>query len=206
LTDPPVDGGPSEGPRLSVHAATADRWDDLVAVFGTRGDDPGWCWCQRFLRPTTGRRPVPGDHRAAMRAEIGRSARPPGLVAYVDDHPAGWTRIGPRSSFPGVTGHRSLARVLEGDGARTWWVTCFAVHRRYRNMGVASALLGAAVELARAHGAAAVEGHPVDTDGLRADRASASALFTGTRGLFVAAGFAEVARTHATRPVMRRVL
>jgi hypothetical protein len=51
-----------------------------------------------------------------------------------------------------------------------------------------------------------VEGHPVDVAGLRANRVAASALYTGTKALFVAAGFVEIARTYPTRPVMRRVL
>jgi GNAT superfamily N-acetyltransferase len=192
--------------RMSVHPATADRWSDLVEVFGRRGDDPGWCWCQLFLRAPAERQPVAADHRAALHAEITRAEMPPGLIAYVDDHPAGWTRIGLRSGFPGVNGNKSLARVLDGDDATTWWVTCFAVARPYRGAGVASALLRAAVEFAREHGAVAVEGHPVDVAGLRADRVAASALYTGTKALFAAAGFVEVARTYPTRPVMRRVL
>jgi GNAT superfamily N-acetyltransferase len=192
--------------RVSVRPATADHWSDLVEVFGRRGDDPGWCWCQLFLRAPTERQSVPADNRAALHAEITRAAIPPGLIAYVDDHPAGWTRLGPRLGFPGVNSNKSLARVLEGDGTRTWWVTCFAVARPYRGTGVASALLQAAVEFARDQGAAAVEGHPVDVAGLRADRVAASALYTGTKALFVAAGFVEVARTYPTRPVMRRVL
>ena len=192
--------------KVSVHPTTADRWSDLVEVFGRRGDDPGWCWCQQFLRAPTERQPEAADNRAALHAEIARAVIPPGLIAYVDVHPAGWTRIGPRSGFPGVNGNRSLARVLEGDGSATWWVTCFAVARPYREAGVASAMLRAAVEFARDHGAAAVEGHPVDVAGLRADRVAASALYTGTKALFVAAGFVEVARTYPTRPVMRRVL
>jgi GNAT superfamily N-acetyltransferase len=192
--------------RVSVRPATADHWSDLVEVFGRRGDDPGWCWCQLFLRAPTERQSVPADNRAALHAEITRAAIPPGLIAYVDDHPAGCTRLGPRLGFPGVNSNKSLARVLEGDGTRTWWVTCFAVARPYRGTGVASALLQAAVEFARDQGAAAVEGHPVDVAGLRADRVAASALYTGTKALFVAAGFVEVARTYPTRPVMRRVL
>ena len=87
-----------------------------------------------------------------------------------------------------------------------WCVTCFAVVRQYRGAGVASAQLRAAVEFAQDHGAGAVEGHPVDVAGLRADRVAASALYTGTKAQFVAAGFVEVARTYPTRPVMRHVL
>jgi GNAT superfamily N-acetyltransferase len=188
--------------KMSVRPATADRWSDLVEVFGRRGDDPGWCWCQLFLRAPTERQPVAADNRAALHAEIKRAAMPPGLIAYVDDHPAGWTRIGPRSGFPGVNGNKSLARVLDGDEAMTWWVTCFAVARPYRGAGVASALLRVAVEFARDHGAAAVEGHPVDVARLRADRVAASALYTGTKALFVAAGFVEVARTYPTRSLL----
>ena len=37
--------------EVVVEPATPDRRDDVVAVFGTRGDPP-WCWCQHFL--TTG--------------------------------------------------------------------------------------------------------------------------------------------------------
>jgi len=68
------------------------------------------------------------------------------------------------------------------------------------------ALLEAAVAFARDHGATAVEGHPVDVAGLKADRVAGSALYTGTLAMFEAAGFVEVARTSRTRPVMRRVL
>jgi hypothetical protein len=40
-------------------AASPQRWDDVVAVFGRRGNDPGWCWCRRFLDPSEGtRRPT----------------------------------------------------------------------------------------------------------------------------------------------------
>ena len=36
---------------MRVEQAVARRWDDVVEVFGTRGD-PSWCWCQFFV--TTG--------------------------------------------------------------------------------------------------------------------------------------------------------
>ena len=130
---------------------------------------------------------------------------PPGLIAYVDDHPVGWTRVGPRSAFPGVGGNRALAKLLKDDRG-AWWVTCFAVGQRYRRFGVGSALLDAAVAFARDHGATAVEGHPVDVEALTAARLRGSALFTGTKAMFAAAGFTEVGRTFPTRPVMRRLL
>jgi len=67
------------------------------------------------------------------------------------------------------------------------------------------ALLLAAVDHAREHGGTVLDGHPVDVGRLRATP-SASALFTGTRSMFAAAGFEEIGRTYTSRPVMRRQL
>lgn len=191
---------------IDVRPVTADRWGDLVAVFGRRGEDPSWCWCRLFLRSATVNtappEPAP-DNRNALQEEITHAVVPPGLIAYVDDQPAGWTRVGPRATFPGVTGNKALAKVLTDDDGRVWWITCFAVDRPYRRSGVGLALLQAAVEFARRHGATAVEGHPVDAAGLTAARVAPSALYTGTKAMFAAAGFVDVARTYPTRPVMR---
>jgi GNAT superfamily N-acetyltransferase len=191
---------------IEVRPATADRWSDLVTVFGRRGEDLSWCWCQIFLRgehATSSATEVPPGNRDALRQEITHAAVAPGLIAYVDDHPVGWTRVGLRSAFPAVRGNRALARVLDEDDAGVWWVTCFVVDSRHRRSGVGSALLQAAVEFAREHGATSVEGHPVDVAALKAARVAGSAIYTGTVAMFAAAGFVEVARTYPSRPVMR---
>jgi GNAT superfamily N-acetyltransferase len=189
---------------VEVHPATPDRWQDVVMAFGRRGDDPSWCWCQLFLRPATEKaRPASApDNRRSLQLEIAQAAVPPGLLAYVDGHPVGWTRVGPRSGFPGVYERRALATILTED-AGVWWVTCFAVDSRHRRGGVGAALLQAAVVFARDHGATAVEGNPVDVASLRAARVGGSAVFTGTMTMFSAAGFTEIGRTSPTRPVMR---
>lgn len=187
---------------VRVEPMSAERWSDLVRVFGRRGQDPGWCWCQLFLRAGSDASPAVPDNRDALRAEIVAAAVPPGLIAYADDEPAGWTRVGPRSAFARVAGNRALARVLPPDPG-AWWVTCFAVDSRHRRARVGSTLLHAAVEFARAHGATAIEGHPVDVAALTTARASGSALYTGTRAMFAGAGFIEIGRTFSSRPVMR---
>jgi GNAT superfamily N-acetyltransferase len=178
----------------------------VVAVFGRRGDDPSWCWCQLFLHPEPPKplpSQVPPDNRGALHREITHAVVPPGLIAYADGRPVGWTRVGPRHGFPGVRGNRALAKVLSGDDTGVWWVTCFAVDGQHRRSGVGGALLQAAVAFARCHGATAVEGHPVDATSLTAARVAGSALYTGTMAMFTAAGFVEVGRTYPTRPVMR---
>jgi len=188
---------------IEVEPATPDRWDDVVAAFGRRGNDPSWCWCRRFLRDPDAPDADAGlTNRDALQAEIADAAVPPGLVAYLDGRPVGWTRVGPRRDFPLLWANRALAKVLEPDDG-TWWVTCFAVDSRHRGLGVGSALLHAAVDFAGRHGASAVEGHPADVGDASAARASGAAILTGTVAMFSAAGFTEVARTYPTRPVMR---
>jgi GNAT superfamily N-acetyltransferase len=80
-------------------------------------------------------------------------------------------------------------------------VVCFYVERGERRSGVAAALLDAAVELAAAGGAGAVEGYPKDTGG---GRRPANELFVGSAAMFRRAGFREVGRRSPTRPIMRR--
>ncbi len=107
--------------------------------------------------------------------------------------------------MPLVERNKALQRILDDD-VDVWWITCFVVEPRHRSIGVARALLDAAVAHAGHHGATAIEGHPVDTDALKSDRVSASALFTGTMRTFLACGFHEIGRTYPSRPVMRRDL
>ena len=186
--------------QLRVLPATADRWRDVVACFGRRGNDPQWCWCQRFVGP-----PPDADNRAALHRQITAAAAPIGLIAFVDERPVGWTRICPRAELAGVLSHRALKRILPEDPG-AWWATCFVVDAKHRGHGVGHALLDATVSHARDHGAAAVEGHPVDVDKLTASGVSGSALFTGTLAMFTAAGFTEIGRTFPSRPVMRLTL
>lgn len=185
---------------VSVEPATMERWDDVVRVFGRRGDDPSWCWCRRFLAPSPG-----DDNRGALHLEVAQATTPPGLIAYVDGEPVGWTRVGPRADFPLVERNRALARVLVPD-PDVWWVTCVVVAQRHRRSGIGATLLEAAVAFAAAHGATAVQGHPVDVAALKSTKVSPSALFTGTLTMFLTANFQELTRTAPTRPVMHHPL
>ncbi len=193
---------------IDIRPVSHQRWDDVVTLFGRRGNDPGWCWCRRFVAVPTEQAGAPRethDNRAALRDEIAAADFPPGLIAYLDGRPVGWTRVGPRDSFHGVRGNRALARLLDPDPG-AWWVTCFAVDSKSRGGGVGAALLRSAVDQARAHDATSVEGHPVDVTALKGDRASAASIFTGTMSMFVSTGFTEIGRTFASRPVMRLAL
>lgn len=193
--------GKSTSGRITVVPATAARWDDIAAAFGSRGD-PAWCWCQWFL--------AAGDlessaaaNRAALHDQVARRAtatRARGLLAYRDSEPVGWVQLGPVGAFPRVTGNARRTSVAGDDPAGLWRITCFVVPPRHRRAGVARALLDGAVAHARDRGADVLEAHPVDTGGGKAPGAN---LFHGVLSSFLAAGFAEVGRTGPKRPIVR---
>jgi GNAT superfamily N-acetyltransferase len=79
-----------------------------------------------------------------------------------------------------------------------WAVTCFVTRAGFRRQGIAYALARAAVEFARKRGARAVEGYPMATG-----NALVGDLHVGSRGMFTAAGLAEVGQPSVRRIVMR---
>jgi GNAT superfamily N-acetyltransferase len=184
-----------------IEPATAQRWDDVVSVMGTRGD-PATCWCQFFhLRGRAWDTASRADKRGALEQQVCGGEPPPGLLAYDDDGVVGWCQIGPKGSFARLAAtmvSRPPADELDPD--RLWAVTCFVVPVAQRGRGVASALLISAADFARQHSAGWLEGYPVVTGGAR--RPSAD-LYHGTVTMFARAGFSEVRRPTGGRAVMR---
>ena len=119
--------------------------------------------------------------------------------------PIGWVSVGPREDYERLEHSRVLGRV---DERPVWSIVCFVVARRSRGEGIATALLSAAVDYARDHGATLLEAYPVDaSDG----RVPAAAAFKGTLGMFERAGFKVVERRRANnasadRPIVRRAI
>ncbi|WP_138758581.1 hypothetical protein [Modestobacter altitudinis] len=93
---------------------------------------------------------------------------------------------------------------VTADENGLWAVTCFVVRVGKRRQGLAEVLLGGAVDIARRHGARAVEAHPLDTT---VRTASAVELFHGPLSVFLRLGSTEVGtRTSKARPVVRLAL
>jgi GNAT superfamily N-acetyltransferase len=182
-------------PRLTFHPATPERWPDLAALFGKNGACGG-CWCRFWKQSNAEYRAGKGAaNRAALRRSVKRG-EVPGVLAYLGGEPVGWVAVEPRARFKRLASSRNLPVI---DARPTWSIPCFYVARGWRSRGVAGRLLAAAVAHARAGGAPAVEGYPVDSD-----RPMAGPwLYPGAFSTFVKAGFTEVVRQARTRPVVR---
>ena len=176
-------------------------WDDVTDLFERKGPHGGTpqtdgCWCQFWhLRGKAYWDRHGAENRKRLEAEI-RGGHEPGLLAYVDDVPVGWCRIGPRESFERLEHSRKLARVDDEDA---WSVVCFYVHPAAKRKGVAAALLDAAIARATALGAPTLEGYPVGKGHMNID------AYTGYLSMFVEAGF-EVVRDAGRRTIVRRTL
>jgi GNAT superfamily N-acetyltransferase len=82
-----------------------------------------------------------------------------------------------------------------------WAVTCFVTRTGFRRRGVSRALAAAAPGFARERGARALEGYPMILQ--PGQEMTWGELYVGSRGIFEAAGFAEVSRPTLRRVVMR---
>ncbi|AYY14579.1 N-acetyltransferase [Actinobacteria bacterium YIM 96077] len=182
----------------TVQPATADRWEDVAAVMGTRGD-PSRCWCQYFMmRRKDWHASTVDTRREMLREQVCRQDVPPGVLAYTDGTPVGWCAIARKSSYPRL---RRSPLAGSGDDDGVWSVTCFVVTVGHRRRGMTSALLQGAIDLARAHDARTIEAYAVDPSARTS--VSAAELYFGPLSVYTSAGFTEVARPYPARPRMR---
>jgi GNAT superfamily N-acetyltransferase len=192
--------------ELEIHPLTAKRLPDLAGLFG-QGGDPKWCWCAWFrMRGMDWATSTPKENRAVLETAVRSGApqgRSPGLVAYRDGEAVGWVGLAPREEYLRLEHSTVLGRI---DDKPVWSIVCFVVGHKSRRQGVADALLAAAVDYAREHGATLLEAYPIETDGGRVPSANA---YHGTMGMFERAGFEVAARRRAPgstrdRPIVRR--
>ena len=193
---------------IRVVPANEVPWDDIQAVFGTRGPAAN-CWCQRYkLAPREAFSKFPASERAERLREqthLGEPDAPAtaGLVAYLDGEPAGWCAVEPRTAYPALL--RVYRTPWEGrtedraDGS-VWAVTCVFVRAGYRKRGIAYALAAAAVDHARSRGARALEAYPMRKE---AGAITWDEIHVGAETIFTAAGMTEVSRPGIRRAVLR---
>jgi GNAT superfamily N-acetyltransferase len=88
-------------------------------------------------------------------------------------------------------------RLKRVDDVPVWSLSCFYVRKGYRRQGVASALITAALDVAKRAGAPALEAYPLDAS------LTPSASSTGYTSTFKRLGFRIVAQRVPPRPIMR---
>ena len=192
-----------DGMTVRIEPLTPDRIADLATLFD-QGGDPKWCWCAYFrIRGRDWTNSTGAQNRQILESAVEEQDHAPGLVAYDGEVLVGWVSLGPREDYERLAFSRVMAPL---DEKPVWSIVCFVVGREERGQGVAHALLKAAIDYARAHGATLLEAYPTDTGDRRIP---ANEAFKGTLSMFGQAGFevAEMRQATATstpRPIVRR--
>ena len=182
---------------ITFRPATPSRWADVEKLFGERGACGG-CWCMFWRcdsRKEFDANKGAGNKRAFQ--NVVTSGAKPGVLAYRGKEPIGWCAVAPRSEYVALERSRVLKPV---DDQPVWSISCLFVRRQDRRQGVSTLLLRAAVEFAASKGATVVEGYPVEPS---MEKMPDAFIWNGVPTAFVAAGFTEVARRSASRPIMR---
>lgn len=190
--------------RLIVEPVTADRWSDLETLFGERGACGG-CWC---MTPRLSRKEYEagkGEGNRRRLRELVEAGPPPGVLGYLAGEngrpePVAWCAIGPRQDFGALARSRILAPL---DDEPVWSITCLFIRRDQRRHGHSVALVEGAVALARSRGARIVEAYPTEP---QKDAMPDAFAWTGILATYLRAGFREVLRRSATRPIVRRAV
>jgi ribosomal protein S18 acetylase RimI-like enzyme len=174
---------------VRVHAATADRYEDALAVIGSGGGAA--CCCQYWRMSSSEYSRASVDERSSALRRQTAETPVPGMVAYVDGHPAGWCGFGVRGQMKRLVRSRTIPLI---DDTPLWSIFCFTVRVGYRRRGLGRALLDAVIDYAREQGAPALEAYPIDPAGSQVHGTSA---YVGTTSMFEAAGFRRVVATEA---------
>lgn len=192
---------------LRIVPANEASCADLEAIFGSRGG-AAECQCQRYRLArgeSFGNSPVEtraGRLRDQTACGDPESPATTGLVAYVDDLPAGWCAVAPRASYEGLVRNANQTawrgRREDRQDAHIWAITCVFTRVGQRRAGIARALAAASVDFARKRGARALEAYPITVPD-----ATWGEEHPGPLDIYLDAGFEVVHRPSKRRAVVR---
>jgi GNAT superfamily N-acetyltransferase len=183
---------------MAIEIRSATVFDDVKTMLGPKRPDANVCWCLSYRIPSKENRALVGTARGKRVKQLIEEG-PPGVLAYDGDEVVGWAAIHPRADTS-FARNRKIPRI---DDLDVWSLWCVRVRPGRRGTGIAHHLIDGAVAFARAQGAPAIEGYPVDNDGRKVDLTMA---YVGTRKLFERAGFVKAADTESVINGFPRVL
>lgn len=120
-----------------------------------------------------------------------------GILAIDGVKAVAWCSVAPRATFPRLEKSKILKPV---DDELVWSITCLYLDKSMRGRGFASEMIQAATQEACVRGAKIVEAYPFENT---AEKLPPPFVWTGLSSSYYKAGFTEVARRSASRPVLR---
>ena len=187
-------------PLMAIDVRPATNFEDVKTMLGPKKPDASVCWCLSYrLTSSKENRELVGPARGERVRLLVQQDPPPGVLAYDGDEVVGWAAVHPRADTS-FARNRKIPHVGDLD---VWSVWCIRVRPGHRRQGLSHHLLAGAVDFARANGAVAIEGYPLDNREARIDPTMA---YVGTMALFEKAGFVKAANTDSALNGFPRVL
>lgn len=184
---------------MAIVVRPATVFEDMKTMLGPKNPDANVCWCLSYRLPSKENIALRGHDREELVQRLCRQDPPPGVLAYDGGEVVGWAAVHPRVE----TAFARSRRIPLVDNLEAWSVWCIRVRPGHRGQGISHALLTGAVDFARAHGAPAIEGYPLDNNGQKIDPTMA---YVGTRRLFERVGFTKAADTDSVLNGFPRIL
>lgn len=178
---------------------TADTWPSFEKLFGPKGACAG-CWCMTWRLQKSEYDRLKGDGNKKAIKKLASKNEPIGILAFVDDEPAGWCAVAPREKYVRLKTSRVLKPI---DDQPVWSVSCFFIAKQHRRKGLSVKLLKAALAYAKKEGARIVEAYPLEPKDKKMPDVFA---WTGILSSFITAGFKEEKRHSPARPIVRYYL
>jgi GNAT superfamily N-acetyltransferase len=183
---------------ITVTPVSESLFDDVQTVLGDRGQ-PARCQCQGYRQGWYAQHSddIQG-RRELLRDQVFEGH---GLVAHLDGEPVGWCSLAPRRDYPYLRQTTWKGRTEDRDDPGIWAVTCFVSRAGFRKQGVSRALAAGTVDLARHHGARAVEAYPMKP--APGKDVTWGEMHVGKLSSFLAAGYRVVHEPSLRRAVVR---
>ena len=181
---------------FSFQPLNSANWNDFVELFGDKGACEG-CWCMTWRLTAAVYQQQRGEENKKAIHQLVKKKKPLGILAYEKKKAVGWCAVAPRIEYKRLENSKILKPI---DDLPVWSVSCFFIDKEYRNKGLSTQLLKAAIDFAKKHGAKVIEGYPVDP---KKGKMPAVFVWTGLASAFIKNGFKEVERRSETRPIMR---
>lgn len=175
---------------------STDTWSSFEKLFGPKGACAG-CWCMTWRLQKADYDRLKGEGNKKAIKKLASKNEPIGIIAFINDEPAGWCAVAPREKYVRLQTSRVLKPI---DNQPVWSISCFFIAKQFRRQGLSVKLIKAALAYAKKQGAKIVEGYPLEPKDSKMPDVFA---WTGILSSFIAAGFKEEKRNSESRPIVR---
>jgi GNAT superfamily N-acetyltransferase len=128
------------------------------------------------------------------------SDEPIGFLAYLNKQVVGWVSVSPRKAFVRLDTSRTMRSI---DSQPVYAISCFYIHKKFRRMGLSSAILKKVISYYKKSKVKILEAYPVNARNKTMPDAFA---WTGLINSYLHAGFTIAATPTKSKSIVRYYL